>query len=233
MKYNILLFIFCLLAASAAFAEPPTITVVGEAREEVAPDQAVLSGQLISKAKKLSIAKEENDGLAKRVASVAAAFDIPKEKIAASNVYIAPEYVWNQGENKQDQVGYIVSRNLSITMDNMEIHERLLSALLDKGIDQINGVQFNIADPESHQDKLRVKALENAHKRAQILAEAAGAKLGKVISINTEAVEHSPMPVPRGVAMMAKSEGLSTAPSLPGTVSLQQNIYVVYELKSN
>jgi len=236
MKYNVLLLLtafFININSAFADAPPRMIAVSGEAREEVQPDQAVLSGQLVSKAKKLSAAKEENDKLANRLLAIAKQFDIPKDKISASNVYISPEYVWNQAQNKQDQVGYIVTRNLSITMDKLDVHERVLSALIDNGIDQVNGVNFTLAHPEALADKLRVKAVKNARARAEMMAEAAGAKLGKVIMISAGGAMPPPMPMMEGRMLMAMSKAADSAPapSLPGVITFQENVSVTFELE--
>ena len=237
MKYNVLLVLTLFLTAiPSAFAEPMMprmISVSGEAKEDVAPDQAVLSGQLVSRDKKLETAKTANDKLAERVLAVAKQFEIPKEKVSASNVYISPEYTYNNKTNKQELIGYIVTRNLSITMDKLEIHERVLSALIENGIEQVNGVSFSISNPEARMDKLRVKAVQNARARAQMLAEAAGAKLGKVFSINTAgSVPPQPMPM-MARAMMAKADMAesSVAPSLPGMNTLSESVSVTFELE--
>lgn len=235
MKYNVLLSLTAFfITINSAFAEPQPsapprlIAVTGEAREEIVPDQAILSGQLVSKAKQLSAAKEENDKLVKRVLAIAKEFNLPKEKISASNVYITPDLVWDRATQRQDKVGYIVSRNLTLTMDELAIHEKVLSALLENGIDQINGVNFTVADPEAQADKLRIKALQNARARAEMLAKAAGATLGKVIFISTNPAPAMQPPVP----MMARTLGMKQdVPSLPGMVSLEESVAVTYELQ--
>ena len=236
MKHNLLLVFSLLFLSTPALAEPlmlRSISVTGEAKEEVAPDQAILSGQLVSKEKTLKAAKEENDKQADKVANIAKQYEIPRDKISASNVYITPEYVWNQPKNKQEQVGYIVSRNLSITMDKLAIHEVVLSALVEAGIDQINNVSFSIAKPEERQDVLRIKAVQNARIKAKALAEAAGAKLGRVISITTQGAS-PPMPMPMIARASMAAEGadkMSVAPSMPGTNTLAESVAVVFELE--
>lgn len=212
---------------------PRLITVSGSAQEEVSPDQAVISGQLASRAKTLTEAKTTNDALVERALAVAKQFEIPTQDVAASNVYISPEYTYNNSSKKQELVGYIVSRNLTITMKAMDNHERVLSALVENGIDQVNGVNFTIANPEARADQLRVKAVQNARARAQMLAVAAGAKLGKVMAISMDGAAQPPMPV-MAQGMMAKSAMMaesSVAPSLPGMTSLEERVSVTFELE--
>jgi uncharacterized protein YggE len=237
MKYNAILAVFLTVASLPAMAADDdrplrAITVSGEAKEEVAPDQAVLSGQILSKAKQLATAKLDNDKLAQRVYEITKKFEIPKEKIAASNVYISPEYNYNNKTNKQELIGYIVSRNLSITMEKLDVHEQLLSALVEAGIDQVNSVAFTIAKPEAREDALRVKAVQNAKARAEMLAGAAGAKLGKVITINMEGAYAPPvMPMRMMKAEAAGGVANSSAPSLPGMNMMSQRVSVTFELE--
>lgn len=233
MKYNGILAVFLLFAASPVLAaEVPvrSITLTGEASEQVAPDQAVLSGQIVTKDKQLAVAKQENDKMAQRVLDITKKFDIPKEKVAASNVYISPEYRYDQKTSRQELVGYMVSRSLTITMDKLDIHEQVLSALVEGGIDQVNGVSFGISKPEDRQNALRVKAVQNAHDRAALLAGAAGAKLGKVLSIALGGSYDGPVRPVMMKAAMADAGG-SVAPSLPGMNTLQETVTVSYELE--
>lgn len=237
MKYNALLllipFLTAIAPAQADSGMLRSISVTGTAREEIAPDQAILSGQVISRAKQLASAKTANDKMAERVLAVAKQFDIPQQDVSASNVYISPEYNYNNTAKKQELVGYVVSRNLSITMKKLDIHEQLLSELIENGIDQVNGVSFSIGKPEERADLLRVKAVENARSRAAQLAAAAGAKLGKVISISMNGAAQPPMMPVMGRAMMAKADMAesSVAPSLPGMTSLSESVSVTFELE--
>src|SRR5262249_3114924 len=54
---------------------------------------------------------------------------------------------------------------------------------LDQGANNINGVQFSLSNPESVTDEARTRAVEDAVRQAQRLAEAAKGKLGKIQEI--------------------------------------------------
>ena len=208
-----------------------SITVSGESSEQFAPDQAILSVSLVHHDKELAVAKRQNDELTEKLVNIAREFKIPKEKIATSQLYISPEYEYN---NKgRTFTGYAVNRSLRITIDNLDIQERLLSAIVDAKVDQVNGIEFRLADPEKYAAGLRTKAFENAKAKAASLAQAAGAKLGPAITINTSDVA-MPIPGPRPVMMMAKAADMaesSVAPSLPGMVELRQSVTVTFGLE--
>jgi uncharacterized protein len=225
------------LAASAQMPPPPPapprmITVSGEASDRFSPDQAILSLSLVSRDPSLARAKEENDGQVKKLVGIAQELNIPKEKIATSSVSISPEYRYDN--NRQQFVGYMVTRSFQVTITDLSIHERVLSAIVDAKIDQVNNVEFSLAEPETHAAKVRIKAYENARAKASALAAAAGVKLGQPINI-TAGGTPPPMPVP--MMMSAKAFGgdalreQSVAPSLPGMITLSESLSVTFTLE--
>jgi len=240
MKY--LLSVLFLLVSSESFAQMlpppvpapiPMITIMGEAKENVAPDQAIITATLTNREQKLDVAKKNNDAQMEKIVQIAKQFSIPKEKIAPSNLNINPEYTYNNATNKQEMIGYIVSRTLRITMDKLDVHERVLAALVDAGIDQVSGVEFTVANPEAISDRLRIKALENAKAKASALAATVGMKLGKPISISVSGGYFPAQPMP--MMSMARAdmamEKSSVAPSLPGMMELRESVNVVFSME--
>jgi uncharacterized protein YggE len=238
-----LLVFFVLFAAQAAHAQipppPRMITVIGTAKEQVVPDQAILSMSLVSKNLELSAAKRENDQMVEKIVAIARDFKIAKEKLSTSSISISQEYTYetvNQ-KNKRVFIGYVVSRMVQITMTDISIHERVLSAVVDAKVDQVNGVQLTLADPDKLTKSVRVKAIENAKQTAEALATAAGAKLGPVLNI--DGANQSNDRYARSSSMMMKSMASSSAeggsdsavPSFPGTIMLSESVTVSFALE--
>jgi uncharacterized protein YggE len=222
------------LAAAPAYAQQAdsktrNITVSGEASGQIAPDRAILSMSAVSRNTNLQAAKQANDEMVEKLVKITQQFKIPQEKVATSQVSIAPEYTYdNAGQHFK---GYIISRSFRVTMDDLGVPEKLLSAIVDAKIDQVSGIEFTLADPEAHAAPLRIKAFENARAKADALAKAAGAKLGPAMTII--AGENSGMAPPRPMPMMAmagRAES-SVAPSLPGLIELSESVSVTFGLE--
>lgn len=240
LRMKHLLVFFTILLAVPAFAQvppspmPPTLSITGEAKETVMPDQAILTASVVNHDKQLAVAKKNNDDQMEKVVKIAQEFNIPRSKITPSNLNINPEYIYNDKTRKQEMTGYVVSRTLRITMDKLDIHERVLSALVDANVDQVSGVEFSVANPDAISDRLRVKAMENAKTKATALAAAAGVKLGKPLSINAGGGYVPPMPIPMARMAMMDSGGAektSVAPSLPGMLDMRESVSVVFALE--
>lgn len=236
MKIFLVILMVCVPAiAHAQMPPPPTprmIAVSGQAHMEVVPDQAVLNVSVVSHSKDLNEAKQENDKLTKAVRNIALDLKIPERNIATSNLFISPQY--NYQNNKQVMDGYLINRSLRITMDTMDVHERLLSQVIVAGVDQVSGVEFMLKNPETEEQKLRAEAVKNAESKAKVLAEAAGVELGKPISISSGGEVPMMPPMSMQLKTMSASAGESAqseAPTLPGMIRLQQSVSVVYEIK--
>lgn len=231
-----LLGIFIISGAYAQMPPPPpmpsTLSISGEAKEQVAPDQATITASLVTRDKELAVAKKNNDGQMEKVVQIAQQYSIPKTKITPSNLNISPEYDYNNGSQKPVLIGYVVSRTLMITLDKLETHEKVLSALVDAKIDQVSGMQFSVANPDAIEDRLRVKAMENAKTKAAALAAAAGVKLGRPISISVSNGGYMPAPVmPMAMKTMSADSAGSVAPSLPGMLEMREVVNVVFALE--
>lgn len=215
-------------------ARPPmpmarSITVSGEAHEDFQPDMAMLNVTLSSRNAELAAAKKQNDQQVESLLEVVAKQRLPKEKVTTSNVYISPEYRYDK-QGGQHLNGYAVSRNIRIELNDMSVQERLLGGLVQANISQVNGLDFQLSQPEKHAAALRTKAFQQARDKAAALAEAAGSRLGPPLQIQVGSAQ-PPMPRPM-MAMAARMEmdAAPVAPSVPGAVMLQETVTVTFAL---
>lgn len=229
-RMKLLLTAVLTLCATPAWAQTQSapalvnaITVSGEAEEQVAPDRAVISLSVVTRNPDVNVAKAENDAVLQRVAAIADNFRIPRENLATSNAQVAPEYTYEGG--KQQFSGYMMNRSLRLTIDNLPIYEQVLSSLVENRVEQINGVEFLLADREARARDVRVRAVENARQKALALAQAAGARLGQVISITTADIADAGRPMPFAQA------NVKAAPSLPGLITLKESVTVSFALQ--
>lgn len=118
----------------------------------------------------------------------------------------------------------------------------LLDGVTQNGANQIQNVQYTFNDLNALTEQARVQALSNARAQAQKLAEAAGIKLGKLITF-TESSNGAGRPVPylmmdKGLASPASVGGFGAGGAVapvsqtePGSQDFIENVDVVFELK--
>lgn len=105
----------------------------------------------------------------------------------------------------------------------------ILGALSNDDTAQLNGPIFGFSDPAKLQLEALKAAVESAHAKAEVLAEAADAQLGLVYSIEESSVN---MPVVRPMMMARMAEaGASAVPVEQGTDEVTAQVEVIYTLK--
>ncbi|MFN3868066.1 MAG: SIMPL domain-containing protein, partial [Hyphomicrobiaceae bacterium] len=94
------------------------------------------------------------------------------------------------------------------------------------GATQIGGLSFDIADPAALRDAARKQAVDLARKRAELYAEAAGAKVGEVLTISEGGVAQ--IPRDHGFARAALAESV---PIERGSQQVEVVVTVTWALK--
>jgi uncharacterized protein YggE len=227
----------CMLAAfvplAARSAEAAhTITVNGQGEAKGVPNQALLSAGVTTMATTAEAAMAEN---ARKMTGVFAALKrigVPDKSIQTSNFSVSPQYPpYNQNATGMQRiVGYQVSNQVDVTLDDVKKLGPALDALVAAGANQINSVGFSIRDTGALLTTAREAAVADAMTRAKTYTHAAGVGLGSVVLIQEGAIE-APRPIMYQMAMRATVDAAPPTPTAPGEQSVTANVTIVYEIK--
>ncbi len=220
-----------LLAAPIAHAAdvPHIISVSGEGEARAVPDQAQLSAGVTTVAATADAALAENARKMTAVFDALKKMGVPERAIQTSNFSVSPQYPPYNANNTgvQHIVGYQVSNQVNVTLDDVRKLGPALDTLVAAGANQISSVSFAIKDNEALLEKARQAAIADATTRAETYAHAAGVTLGGVVSIQ-EIGAAMPIPRMRGIAMMAEA---APTPTAAGEESVSANVTVIFDIK--
>ncbi len=198
------------LPASAVAADnaPPqrTIIVTGEGEVLGKPDQARIAAAVVNQAPSAEAAAQENATAMNRVLMAITGLGIPPNKIQTSDYSVQPQYSnGNITTNNRNITGYQVTNELTITVDDLSKLGSITDTLVHNGANQLGGVGFSIADPKPLTDRARTAAVNDARAKAQTLANAAGVRLGPIMSIQEGPGVFRPTPFAAPRALEAAS----------------------------
>jgi uncharacterized protein YggE len=218
-------------APPAAFAADAarTITVAASGEVRGAPDQADLSAGVTT------TAATANEAVAQNARKMTAVFDalkrlgIADKDIQTSNFSVQPQMSpYNQNGGAQHIVGYQVSNEVDVTLDDTKKLGSALDALVGAGANQINSVGFSIQNADALEAKAQEAAIAKARARAETYAKAAGVSLGSVVSIS-EASAEAPRPMFGAVTVTAMRA--APTPTAAGELSVSANVAVVFAIQ--
>lgn len=201
------------------------VAVAGHGSVEATPDSAEITTGVVTDGQTAREALTANNAAMRKVVDGLKAAGIDAKDIQTQQFQIHPRY--RTVKDRQQVEGYTVRNQVTVKVREIARLGEILDQVVTLGANQASGINFIVSDAEKRKDEARKKAMENAKQRARVLAEAAGARLGPVMSI-TEEVQGPRPPRP----MVARSS--SYAESVPvelGTETLTVRVEVSYVLE--
>jgi uncharacterized protein YggE len=211
-----------------AFAQPapPTVTVSGEAQVSVAPDMAQIDGGVTTEARFAREASESNNKIMAAILPALKAAGIAESDVRTSRVSLYPQSSPSKVNGPSQIVGYRASNRVTVRIRDVTKVATTIDALVGAGANDIGGVNFIVSQESKLLDDARVKAIEDARRKAEIYAKAANIRLGAPVSISEEGGGDSPRPVLRA---QFKAGAMAT-PIAPGEETLRVSVSVAYEI---
>ena len=233
-----------LVLAGCTAATPPATTqnitvgsqqegiwVTGQGEVQAVPDIAVINLGVQAQAPTVA---EAQDQAKRAMDNVMAA--LKSNGVADKDIQTTAFNVWQQTRwdtNKQEEMvtGYQVSNTVQVKVRKVADAGLVLDAAVAAGGDliRVQGIYFQVDDPSSYLDQARSKAVADAKKRAEQLANLAGVKLGKPMYI-TESY-YNPI-IYRGMeAVKADGGAPSPTPITPGETTITASVQIVYSIE--
>ncbi len=186
------LVMFCGIAVGADHPQR-TITVSGEGTASVAPDIAYVHLEVVTDHETVSKAMAKSKVATTNVFAALKKNKVAEKDICTHSFSISPKYKYVKDQEPQ-LVGYTVQTGIKVTVRDLDKTGDLLDALTADGhASYINGVSFDVTDKTKVSDTARENAVNDAMRKARLLAKTSGARLGKVLTI-TEGGGYSPRP---------------------------------------
>jgi hypothetical protein len=147
------------------------IKVEGTAEINVPPDEVILSLGVESRDKVLANAKTQNDERVKKILLLAREAGVVQKDVKTSTLGMNPNYSY---EKVPRFLGYDVSQTIGITLKDLSKYETLMTQILDAGVNRVNSVSFQVAEPRKFRDEARAKAVAAAKEKATAMATELG-----------------------------------------------------------
>lgn len=215
------------LAVSPAMAqnapEMATLTAEGTGAVFAAPDIVIVTVGVTTRGETPGGALEANNADMQAVIDAMLAAGVPEANISTSNFSINPVYADRQPVDNNMQprvVGYDVSNQVRIRVDIAE-SGAILNQVVAAGANQINGIQLDIAEPQPLQDEAMAAAIADARRKAELMAEAAGVELLRILSVSAFA-NNGPQ------FSLARME--AAVPIMGGEQAITANATLVFEI---
>lgn len=216
---------FFMTLAQAQDNKVPLITVNGEGKIKIVPDQVSISVSVESKGTKAVDVKKENDQKVDAVIKY-----IKKMNIAAADYQTQRVSLNDQYDYEKKKHNYVAVQTITILVKDIAKYDELMEGLVETGINNINNVEFKSSKLEEHKSAARKLAITNAKAKANDYVSALGQKVGLAHTVVDNSMEY-PQPRYQAMAMKMAEDMFSGNETLAvGEIEIVANVSVSFLL---
>ncbi len=212
------------------------VTVSASASVSLVPDMATLSFGVTTEERTAEEAQRKNSEAVARVTDVLKQHGVEENSIRTSGYNMYPQYDYTE-KGEERITGYSVYVTMTVSDQKIEDLGKILSACVEAGINRIDSVRFLCSGYDEAYVQALADAVGVARGKAQILAAAAGRKLGEAVTV-TEGWQdtssrygqsmNSSFDMPAADAEMAKG----AIPTFsPGETEITANVTVTFRME--
>jgi uncharacterized protein len=217
--------------AQVSADQPRTINVGATGTVEREPDRAMILLAVESQAPTAREASQQNAQLMDRVLAALRQAGIRDEAIRTVSYELRPEYSRPERDREPPRIAsYRTINMVQVRVDAIARVGTVIDAALGAGANRVANLNFELQDAEGARLEALQMAMTTARREAEVIATAAGQRLGEPLSINIG--QHYPPPRPMAAAPrmeMAMAADVPT-PIEGGQLAVMASVHVVYRI---
>ncbi|MDI9258315.1 SIMPL domain-containing protein [Flavobacterium sedimenticola] len=205
----------------------PQITVTGEGKVKVTPDQAIVTVGFQNSGKDAKEVKQLNDEVVDKVIKFLKKSGIAASDYKTNNVSLNKSY-----DYEKKKYTFMANQTISITLKDLSKYDDIMMGLNDAGVNSIQGVEFKSSKMEEFEKEARKKAMLNAKQKATDYVSVLNQKIGKALLISDNSQVYYPQPMFKGNMMAMAAEADSSRETLAvGEIEINANVTVSFVLE--
>lgn len=207
--------------------ETPTLNLSAHGEVRAAPDKAMITFGVQTEATTAAEAMAQNRTRMNQVMQALRRAGIEERYIQTSGLNLSPQYDYVQNEPPRLR-GYQATNRVTVEIRDLERVGSTADAVVNAGVNQIDGISFGLINPQQAEDQARMAAVQALQAKANLYANALGVRLAGIRNLS-EGGGYSPQPPMFARASMAMDSAESTSVA-PGELTIRVNINGVYDI---
>lgn len=225
----VLSMMFMTVSYSQEIKQVPQISVAGEGKVKVVPDQATISATVETKGNNAKDVKKQNDQQMEAVLKIIKKMNLAPADYRTQRVSLNPVY-----DYEKKKTSYNATQTVEILLRDLSQYDELMEGLVNQGINRIDNVIFQSSKLAQYQSEARKLAMKDAKLKAEDYVSVLGQKVGKAMTISDNSQVYQPQPVYARMKTMAMDESATTTTRetlAEGEITITANVSVSFILE--
>jgi uncharacterized protein YggE len=180
------------------------------------------------------VAKAQQDNATKMNALQAGVkgLGVDAKDIQTKDFSIYPRYTYDPKTGAQSVAGYSVTHSVEVKIRNLDLIDDALKLAVEKGANQVSGVNFTIEDKDALIAQARQLAIKKAQQKMKDMSVALHLRAVRVVGFSEYLPDENPYPAPYGGDMMSATKVSAVAPEVStGSQKIKVVVTLNYEVR--
>ncbi|RTY85599.1 DUF541 domain-containing protein [Flavobacterium sp. RSP49] len=202
------------------------ISVSGEGKVKVIPDQASITVTVETKGNNAKDVKKQNDQKIEAVLKFIKKMNLAPADYKTQRVSLNPQYDYEKKKHS-----YNATQTIEIVLKDLSKYDELMEGLVDEGINRIDTVVFESSKLAQYQSEARKLAMKEAKLKAEDYVSVLGQKVGRAMIISDNSQNYSPQPMYAAMKMEMSDTSDSRQTMAIGEINITANVMVSFILE--
>jgi uncharacterized protein YggE len=209
------------------------VVVSGDSTVRSRPDTALVTVAVVTQGQTALAAQAENARKSEAVVRAVRAAAGAGAEIETSGYSLQPQYTYRQNEPPLIQ-GYQARNGVNVTMNDLTKVGAVIDAATSAGANNVDNLSFTLRRDRPARDQSLAEATRAALAKAQVIAQALGGRVTRVVEVQEATDQPRPVPVYKTETMMrSASADASQTPVEIGTLDIRSQVQLVAEITTN
>lgn len=203
------------------------VMVTGDSLVQAKPDTAILTISVVTQARNALDAQQDNANKSDAVVRALKSAAGPGAEIKTSGYSLQPQRIYK--DNQPPTIsGYEARNSVTVSLADLTKVGAVIDAAAQAGANDVAGISFTLRKDRPARDQALAEATREALSKAQVIAQALGGRVVRIVEVQEEGVEK---PRPMEYAQMRTTAANASTPVEVGTLDITSRVQLVAEIE--
>jgi hypothetical protein len=214
--------------ASTSESKLTRVLVTGDSIVQAQPDTAILTVSVVTQARRALEAQQDNANKSEAVVRALKSAAGAGAEIKTSGYNLQPQRIYKEGQ-PPTITGYEARNSVTVTIADLTKVGSVIDAAAQAGANDVAGISFTLKKDRPAHDQALAEATREAVNKAQVIAQAVGGKVVRIVEVQEEGFER-PRPVYQAEYGLRAGVAAAPTPIEVGTLDITSRVQLVAEI---
>ena len=206
------------------------VMVAGDSIVQAQPDTAIVTISVVTQSRRAIDAQQENATKTEAVVRALKAAAGAGAEVKTSGYSLQPMRVYKEGQ-PPTITGFEARNSVIVTMNELNKVGPVIDASAQAGSNEISNIGFTLRQDRQAKDRALSEATQEAMSKANVIAQALGGRVVRVIEVQEEGfIQRPPQPLYRLEAAQARD--MATTPIEVGSLDITSKVQLIAEVET-